>query len=80
MSIRLQAWSTNGINQFEWNPDFGWDSNSPVNTDGFQFTFGPNEDKNFLDDGPAIALAANVNGTKVDTVVEDPIPFGSSRS
>ena len=80
MSVRLKNYSTNGVTQTEWNSDYGWDSNSPVGPDGFQYSFGPNEVKNFMDDNTAINLVANVNGGKVINTVADPIPFGQSQS
>lgn len=44
--------------------------------DGYTFHFGPNEVKNFLDEGVGAAVA----GFRADGIREDEIPFGSSRS
>ena len=44
--------------------------------DGYEFHFGPNEKKNFLDDGIGAAVAAFGD----DGIVEDAIPFGDSRA
>ena len=43
---------------------------------GYTFHFGPNEVKNFLDDGEGAAVAA----FRADGIIEDIVPFGSSRS
>lgn len=43
--------------------------------DGYTFHFGPNETKNFLDESVGQRIAA----FKTDGIVEDAIPFGSSR-
>jgi hypothetical protein len=47
-----------------------------VTVDGQTYHFGPNETRNFLDDGIGIAVAAFVN----DGIVEDVVPFGDAKS
>lgn len=47
-----------------------------VTVDGYTFHFGPNEVKNFLDESVGQRAAA----FRTDGVIEDAIPYGSSRS
>ena len=47
-----------------------------VTVDGYTWHFGPNEHKNFLDEGVGAAVAAFSD----DGVVEDAIPYGDARS
>lgn len=47
-----------------------------VTVDGYTFHFGPNEVKNFLDESVGQRAAA----FRSDGVIEDAVPFGSSRS
>lgn len=51
-------------------------SQREVTVDGQTFHFGPNEVKNFLDDG----VGAKVAAFGTDGIVEDAVPFGNSRS
>lgn len=48
-----------------------------VTVDGYTFHFGPNEVKNFLDDGVGNAVASFNSG---DSVSGNPLPFGNERS
>ena len=49
--------------------------------DGYEFHWGPNEVRNFLDDGVGLAHAAfaSGNGTE-DNAIQDTQAFGGSRS
>ncbi len=47
-----------------------------VTVDGYTFHFAPNEVKNFLDESVGQRAAA----FRTDGVIEDAIPYGSSRS
>lgn len=47
-----------------------------VTVDGYTFHFGPNQTRNFLDEGVGAAVAAASGGG----IVEDAVPFGDSRS
>ena len=50
-----------------------------VTVDGYTFHFGPNETKNFLDEGVGAAVAAFRSGGDADGIVEDQIPFDNPR-
>ena len=51
-------------------------SQREATVDGYTFHFGPNEVKNFLDDGVGAAVAA----FGADGIREDEVAFGDSRS
>ncbi len=51
-----------------------------VTVDGYTFHFGPNETKNFLDDGVGSAVAAFQGGATITPIHEDTKSFGSSMS
>lgn len=51
-----------------------------VTVDGYTFHFGPNEVKNFLDEGVGAAVAAFRSGESAEGIVEDAVPHGNSRS
>ena len=57
---------------------------SPVietTVDGQTFAWGPNQARNFIDDGVGIAHAAFASGdTTEDGVIQDPEAFGDSRA
>lgn len=55
--------------------------NRETTVDGYTFHWGPNEVRNFLDEGVGAAHAAfkSANGTE-DDVIEDTQAFGDSRS
>lgn len=57
--------------------DLSNDQRTAIDNEGYQYYFGPNEVKNFLDDGRGISIAGS--GTTL-TVNQDPIPFGSALS
>ena len=48
--------------------------------DGYTFHWGPNEVRNFLDQGIGAAHAAFKSGDDAEGIVEDNVPFGDSRS
>lgn len=51
-----------------------------VTVDGMSYHFGPNEVKNFLDEGVGAKAAVFRSGGSADGIVEDAVPFGDSRS
>ena len=51
-----------------------------VTVDGYTYHFGANEVKNFADDGIGAAVAAFRSGESAEGILEDAIPFGSSRA
>lgn len=55
--------------------------NAETTVDGYTFHWGPNERRNFLDDGVGLAHAGfqAANGTE-DNVIQDVQPFNDSRS
>lgn len=53
--------------------------NRETTVDGYTFHWGPNEVRNFLDDGVGAAHAAFRTTTQGEMVVEDNLPFGNSR-
>jgi len=77
MSVRVKRYSQNGIEQTEWVERPLEQRETTV--DGQTFHWGMNEVRNFLDDGVGLAHAAFGDSAQ-DDVVQDSIPFGSSRS
>lgn len=81
MSVRVKALTTNvSPLAADSNTNFPDSTQTQRETtvDGYTFHWGPNETRNFLDQGVAAAHAAfNPGGARI---VEDAIPFGSSRS
>ena len=55
--------------------------NRETTVDGYTFHWGPNEVRNFLDDGVGLAHAAfqSADATE-DNAIADTIPFGDARS
>lgn len=75
MSIRLKRYpDSSGFGGTEY-PD---PKQRETTVDGYTFHWGPNEIRNFLDDGVGIAHGAFYGGSTI--VQEDIIPFSSSRS
>lgn len=75
MAVRVKRYTPAGIEQRE-NQDEAWENRITV-VDGQQFHWGPNEVRNFMDDGVGLAHAAF---SSADSIVQDTIPFSSSRS
>ena len=51
-----------------------------VTVDGYTYHFGPNEVKNFLDQGVGAAVAGFRSGGSAEGIVEDAVPFSDARS
>lgn len=55
--------------------------NRETTVDGYTFHWGPNETRNFLDDGVGLAHASFQSGdTTEDDVIQDVQPFNNARS
>ena len=76
MPIIIKSYSTNGIEQPEWNSDRTWDADTLADSEGYLYTFGPNERKSIIDDGRGLAISA----AGVDQIVADTIPYGNAQS
>ena len=80
MSVRVKRWPNTVIESKEHDTDTT-QSQREVTKDGYTYHFGPNEVKNFMDDGVGAAVAAFAPGSDI---VEDQIPsggiYGGSRS
>ena len=78
MSVRIKQKGLNtgtpGDDDFTEVVDTSLDQRTAYDSEGYQYHFGPNEARNFLDDGRSIAIESS--GTSIN-VVADPIPFGS---
>lgn len=73
MAVKVKRYGSNGIEQPEW-VEKGFE-NDEVTFDNMTFHYGMNQTRNFADDGVGIGF------TKAGTnIVQDTIPFGSSRS
>jgi len=71
MSVRIKRYSKNGIEQPEWVEG----GSNDITFSDQTFHFGVNEARNFADDGLGLAFTnANQN------IVQDTIPFGTSRA
>lgn len=75
MAVRIKKYSINGIEQTEVT-NLTWVDNTVFDNEGYGYTFGVNEVKNFLDEGRGASVAAFGSA---DDIVEDAIPFGTSR-
>ncbi len=71
MSVRIKRYSSNGVEQPEW-VERGF-INNDITYDNMTFHYGPNVVRNFADDGVGLGFT----GTNI---VQDTIPFGTSRS
>lgn len=76
MGVRVKRYTTNGIEQPEYTGS-SFDQRETT-VDGYTFHWGVNETRNFLDEGVGAAHAAFATDD-TDDIVEDAIPFGSSR-
>jgi hypothetical protein len=79
MSVRVKRYSKadGELGSFPNGGDFGSIQDRETTVDGQTFHWGPNQVRNFLDDGVGAAHAAF---NPPANVKEDAIPFGSSRS
>lgn len=73
MAVKVKDYSKNGITQPEW-VEQTFDQ-SEVTFNNMSFAYGMNQTRNFADDGVGIGFT---NGT--ESIVQDTIPFGDSRS
>lgn len=72
MSVRIKRYSGNGIEQPEW-VERGF-INDEITFDNQTFHYGMNQHRNFADDGVGIGYSL------ATTIVQDAIPFGTSRA
>ena len=73
MSVRVKAYSLNGIEQPEWvERTF---IQREVSFDGQTFHYGMNEHRNYADDGLGLGMV----NTGLN-IVQDTIPFGTSKA
>lgn len=81
MSIRIKQKGLNigvpGDDDFTEVVDTSYDQRIAIDNEGYEYSFGPNELRNFLDDGRGNSVASS--DTTVN-VLTDPIPFGSPLS
>ncbi len=71
MSVRIKAYSLNGVEQPEWvERTF---EQREITFQGQTFHYGMNQVRNFADDGVGLGFT----GTQI---VQDTIPFGTSRA
>ena len=79
MGVRVKHKSTNiGTGASEATEFVDTDQGQRETTvDGYTFHYGPNEVRNFLDEGVGAAHAAFKGGTTI--IQEDATPFGSAR-
>lgn len=73
MSVRVKDYSKNGIEQPEWIEQTF--NQSEVTFDNMSFFYGMNQNRTFADDGVGLGFT---NAT--ENIVQNTIPFGSSRS
>lgn len=81
MSVRIKSFTTNvSPLAADSNTNFvdSTQTQRETTVDGYTFHWGPNETRNFLDDGVGAAHAAFA--TPGSRKIEDAIPFGNSRS
>ena len=71
MAVKIKRYSTNGIEQPEW-VESGF-INNDITFDGQTFHYGMNQNRNFADDGVGLGFTGG-------SIVQDTIPFGTSRS
>jgi len=76
MSVTIRRWANTNIEGWDKDTDYT-QTQRETTVDGYTFNWGVNEKRNFLDDGVGAAHGAFAPGANV---VEDAIPFGSSRS
>ncbi|HEX9504123.1 MAG TPA: hypothetical protein VF974_07480 [Patescibacteria group bacterium] len=78
MSVRIKQKGLNigvaGDDDFTEVVDTSLDQRTAIDNEGYQYHFGPNETRNFADDGRGISIEGS--GTTIN-VSADPIPFGS---
>lgn len=80
MSVRVKGGArVQDLSQHPEYTDSSFDQRE-VTVDGYTYHFGPNETRNFLDDGVGAAVAAYRSGGSADGIVEDAVPFSSGRS
>lgn len=75
MPVKTKMNSTNGVGSPEYT-DTSVEQRTVV-VDGYSYTYGPNETKNFGSDGVGVAAGAFAPGANI---TQDIIPFGTSRS
>lgn len=73
MAVKLRDYNKNGILQPEWT-EKTFDQRE-VTVDNMTFATGTNQTRNFADDGVGLA---HVKAT--ESIVQDTVPFGDSRS
>jgi len=78
MSVRIKKYSRNGIEKTEVTGQETIDQNQIIDNEGYAYHVGLNAHINFLDDGRGIS-AAN-SALSGSNIVQDTIPYGSSRS
>ena len=86
MGVRVKKYLNNTgtggqavVDQTEYKDDSF--ENRETTVDGYTFHWGPNETRNFLDDGVGLAHAGFQAADETeDNVIQDDQPFGDSRS
>ena len=73
MAVKVIMTKRDGLNQPEWLEDSF--ENQEVTFDNMTFHYGPNQTRNFADDGVGLGFTLAASG-----IVQDTIPFNDSRS
>lgn len=81
MAVRIKQKGLNigspGDDDFTEYVDTSYDQRIAIDNEGYEYSFGPNEVRNFADDGRGLSVASS--DTTVN-VLQDAIPFGSALS